>query len=60
MCDIITELTPLIIKKSFPDKALALLLERFSVIELRLASGASEKIQASSLVGVFVITRNMM
>ena len=44
----------------FPDEVTAYLLDKLSNVEYRLSHGVSEKIQLGSLVGAFVIAREMI
>lgn len=60
LTDIISELTAKLIHLDMDSIPLAMLLDGLSNVEYRLASGTDEKIQAASMVGVFVRTRHMI
>jgi replication factor C subunit 3/5 len=60
LCDIITELSSLVMTLDLPDAVIAYLLDKLSNIEHRLSHGVSEKLQLGSLVGAFIISRDMM
>ncbi len=57
MVDIVARLHELVLRISFPPKALALLLDQLSNVEYRLAFGTSEKLQAGSLVAAFQLAK---
>jgi replication factor C subunit 3/5 len=56
----VTELSLLVAKLDLPDSVIGHLMDKLSLIEYRLSHGVSEKIQIGSLVGAFVVARNMM
>lgn len=60
LCDIVTELSLLVLKLDLPDAVMTTLLDKLSNIEYRLSHGVSEKLQLGALVGAFVIARDMM
>ena len=60
LCDIVTELSALVMNLELPDEVIAHLLDKLSNIEYRLSHGVSEKLQLGSLVGAFTIAREMM
>eukprot|EP00794_Sanderia_malayensis_P014374 gene14375-15872_t len=51
--DILTEVHSYVQRISMPPRIKIMLLEKMAEVEYRLASGASEKIQLSSLVAAF-------
>ncbi|VEL17262.1 unnamed protein product [Protopolystoma xenopodis] len=55
--DIVTELHPLVLQMSIPDKIRCELLISLSDIEYRLSLGASENLQLGSLVSTFGIAK---
>ncbi|CAG9322067.1 unnamed protein product [Blepharisma stoltei] len=57
LSDIIREIHKNMIKIDFPEKMKIFLIKRMSEIEMRLSSGASEKVQLGSLIGAFVEAR---
>eukprot|EP00542_Grammatophora_oceanica_P009945 CAMPEP_0194044086 /NCGR_PEP_ID=MMETSP0009_2-20130614/15610_1 /TAXON_ID=210454 /ORGANISM="Grammatophora oceanica, Strain CCMP 410" /LENGTH=347 /DNA_ID=CAMNT_0038688511 /DNA_START=48 /DNA_END=1091 /DNA_ORIENTATION=- len=57
MVDVLGDLTVLLTALEMPDEVLARMLDGMSNVEHRLAFGTDEKVQAASLVGVFVETR---
>jgi len=60
LADILTDLTTQVISMDFPPGVLAVLLDGMSDVEHRLAFGTDEKVQAASLVGVFITARHIM
>lgn len=60
LTDILTELANKVTEANFPPGVLAVLLDGMSDVEHRLAFGTDEKLQAASLVGVFVKGRHVM
>lgn len=58
--DLLTDLTAIVMGMDLPSGVLAVLLDGMSDVEYRLAFGTDEKLQAASLVGVFVKARHMM
>ena len=58
--DVLTDFTTLISELELPPGVMAVLLDGMSAVEHRLAFGTDEKLQAASLVGVFVQARHMM
>ena len=60
LSDVLTDLTRMVIGMELPPGVLAVLLDGMSNVEHRLAFGTDEKLQASSLVGVFTEARAMM
>ncbi|KAL9189249.1 hypothetical protein ACHAXT_011739 [Thalassiosira profunda] len=60
LADILTDLAILVLHHDFPPAVLAVLLDGMSNVEHRLAFGTDEKLQAASLVGVFVQARHTM
>ena len=58
--DVLTDLTILVSELELPPGVMAVLLDGMSQVEHRLAFGTDEKLQAASLVGVFVQARHMM
>lgn len=58
--DVLTDFTTIISELDLPAGVLAVLLDGMSAVEHRLAFGTDEKLQAASLVGVFVQARHMM
>jgi replication factor C subunit 3/5 len=60
LCDIITELSSLVVMTELPDSVSAHLLDKLSTLEHRLSHGVSEKLQLGALVGAFTIARSMM
>jgi replication factor C subunit 3/5 len=60
LTDVLTDLTTIAMGMDLPSGVLAVLLDGMSDVEHRLAFGTDEKLQAASLVGVFVKARHMM
>ena len=60
LSDLLTDLTAIIMGMELPAGVMAVLLDGMSDVEYRLAFGTDEKLQAASLVGVFVKARHMM
>jgi replication factor C subunit 3/5 len=60
LTDVLTDLTTIVMGMDFPPGVLAVLLDGMSDVEHRLAFGTDEKLQAASLVGVFVKARHLM
>ena len=61
LVDVLQDMTTLLLAQDDMDNvALGKLLNGMSNVENRLAAGTDEKIQAASLVGVFVETREAM
>lgn len=60
MADILLDLTTNVTSMKLPPGVLAALLDGMSNVEHRLAYGTDEKIQAASLVGVFIQARDMI
>ncbi|KAL3936360.1 MAG: hypothetical protein SGBAC_008306 [Bacillariaceae sp.] len=60
LSDILHELATRLIDMKLDSAPLAMLLNGMSQVEHRLASGTDERIQAASLVGVFVETRQLL
>ena len=60
LCDICTELSNCVLRTEYPDPVSAHLLDKLSTIEYRLSHGANEKLQLGSLVGAFIVGRDMM
>ena len=60
LCDIVTAISNRVAILDLPDPIITHLLDRLSTLEHRLSHGASEKLQTGSLVGAFVIARQMM
>ena len=58
--DVLTDFTILVSELELPPGVMAVLLDGMSQVEHRLAFGTDEKLQAASLVGVFVQARHMM
>ncbi len=58
--DVLTDFTTLISELELPAGVMAVLFDGMSAVEHRLAFGTDEKLQAASLVGVFVQARHMM
>jgi replication factor C subunit 3/5 len=58
--DVLTDFTILVSELEIPPGVMAVLLDGMSQVEHRLAFGTDEKLQAASLVGVFVQARHMM
>ena len=58
--DVLTDFTTLVSELDLPAGVMAVLLDGMSGVEHRLAFGTDEKLQAASLVGVFVQARHMM
>ena len=58
--DVLTDFTTLVSELELPAGVMAVLLDGMSGVEHRLAFGTDEKLQAASLVGVFVQARHMM
>jgi len=58
--DVLTDFTTLVSELELPAGVMAVLLDGMSKVEHRLAFGTDEKLQAASLVGVFVQARHMM
>jgi replication factor C subunit 3/5 len=58
--DLLTDLTTIVMGMELPAGVLAVLLDGMSDVEYRLAFGTDEKLQAASLVGVFVKARHLM
>ena len=56
--DVITEVHLLVQRIEFPNKVKIQLLERLSEIEYRLSSGCSEKLQMSSMIAAFQLTKD--
>lgn len=57
LVDVLQDLTTQLLVQDLDNVALGSLLNGMSNVENRLAAGTDEKIQAASLVGVFVATR---
>ena len=60
LTDLLTDLTVIVMGMNLPPGVLAALLDGMSDVEYRLAFGTDEKLQAASLVGVFVKARHLM
>ncbi|KAL3782022.1 hypothetical protein HJC23_003685 [Cyclotella cryptica] len=60
LTDVLTDLSTIVMGMDFPPGVLAVLLDGMSDVEHRLAFGTDEKLQAASLVGVFVKARHLM
>ena len=60
LTDVLADLGTAVVGMEFPPHVLAVLLDGMSDVEHRLAFGADEKLQAASLVGVFVQARTVM
>ena len=60
LVDVLQDLTVLVVALDLPNDVTARLLDGMSNVEYRLAIGTDEKIQAASLVGVFVQTRELI
>ena len=60
LCDIVTEITRLLVGLDLPDAAIGYLMDKLSNVEFRLSHGASEKIQLGSFVAAFTVMRSMM
>ena len=58
--DVLTDFITLVSELDLPAGVMAVLLDGMSAVEHRLAFGTDEKLQAASLVGVFVQARHMM
>ena len=60
LCDIVTEISRLVMRLDLPDAVVAFLMDKMSGIEHRLSHGVSEKLQLGAFVGAFIIARDMM
>mmetsp|Transcript_21116 Transcript_21116/g.37861 ORF Transcript_21116/g.37861 Transcript_21116/m.37861 type:complete len:353 (+) Transcript_21116:46-1104(+) len=60
LTDILTDLATQLLGMELPPGVLAVLLDGMSDVEHRLAFGTDEKIQAASLVGIFITARHIM
>eukprot|EP00573_Skeletonema_grethae_P002412 CAMPEP_0201689286 /NCGR_PEP_ID=MMETSP0578-20130828/2897_1 /ASSEMBLY_ACC=CAM_ASM_000663 /TAXON_ID=267565 /ORGANISM="Skeletonema grethea, Strain CCMP 1804" /LENGTH=351 /DNA_ID=CAMNT_0048173879 /DNA_START=43 /DNA_END=1098 /DNA_ORIENTATION=+ len=60
LTDVLTDFATLVSELELPAGVMAVLLDGMSGVEHRLAFGTDEKLQAASLVGVFVQARHMM
>jgi len=60
LTDILTDIATQLLGMELPPGVLAVLLDGMSDVEHRLAFGTDEKLQAASLVGVFIKARHMM
>lgn len=60
LTDVLADLGTAVVGMEFPPAVLAILLDGMSDVEHRLAFGTDEKLQAASLVGVFVQARTVM
>ena len=60
LADVLADLGTAVLGMEFPPGVLAVLLDGMSDVEHRLAFGTDEKLQAASLVGVFVQARTVM
>jgi replication factor C subunit 3/5 len=60
LSDVLADLTVMVTALELPNETLAHLLDGMSNVEHRLAFGTDEKLQAASLVGVFVQSRQQM
>ena len=60
LVDILTDFGTILVGMELPPGVLAVLLDGISDVEHRLAFGTDEKLQAASLVGVFVKARHLM
>lgn len=59
LADVLHDLTIMVASLDLPSPALAMLLDGMSSVEHRLAFGTDEKLQAASLVGVYIKTREL-
>lgn len=59
LTDVLHDLTLMVASLELPSPALAMLMDGMSGVEHRLAFGTDEKLQAASLVGVYVQTREL-
>ena len=60
LADMLTDFATILLEMKLPPGVLAVLLDGMSDVEHRLAFGTDEKLQAASLVGVFIKARHMM
>ena len=58
--DCITELHALLLRSSLPDSALKYLLDKLSDIEHRLAFGTTNQLELQSLIGSFILARELI
>jgi replication factor C subunit 3/5 len=58
--DILSAILPQVMEIDFPAGPLGFLLDELSNLELRLSKGGEERLNSSSLVGVFAVAKNMM
>jgi replication factor C subunit 3/5 len=60
LVDINTALSLRVAELEMPNQCIVMLMDKLSNVEYRLSHGVNEKMQIGSLVGAFILCRNMM